>query len=135
MADLGEFLREAAHRRREAGVWDCCTMPAAWAIACGWRDPMAGWRGSYATEAEGENLIYDAGGLDALFARGFAEVGVPEAPPGDFRAGDVGVVEILGEQAGALYTGKRWGLVATRGMAFASLETECLVRVWRVANG
>lgn len=134
-ADLGEFLRAAASRRREAGVWDCCTMPAAWAEACGWGDLMADYRAAYASESEAEAIVSGAGGLLPLFCDAMAAAGVPELVDGEFLPGDVGVVELLGEQAGALYTGKRWALVASRGMAFASLDRDALVRVWRVGNG
>lgn len=134
MTALGEFLRDAAHRRREAGVWDCCTFPAAWAIEGGYPDPMAAWRGAYASETEAEQLIAEAGDLAALYARGMAEAGVPEAE-GDPQPGDIGIVQLLGEQAGAVYTGKRWALVADRGMAFASIDRGCIVRFWRVRHG
>lgn len=132
--DLGEFLRQSAARRREPGVWDCCTFPAAWAIANGCPDPMADWRGRYHTEAQALDLIADGGGLADLFTRGFSGAGVSPVE-GPFRAGDIGVVQLLGEQAGAVYTGKRWALVADRGMAFASIASEHIVRAWRVENG
>lgn len=134
MIDLGEFLRLSAARRREAGVWDCCTFPADWAISQDWADPMAAWRGRYSTEAGALDFIAEGGGLADLFAEGMAAANIPEAT-GDFQPGDIGVVQLLGEQAGAVYTGKRWALVADRGMAFASIEREHIVRAWRVANG
>lgn len=134
MIDLGEFLRVSAARRREPGVWDCCTFPAEWALANGWADPMAAWRGRYASEAEALDHIADGGSLADLFAGGMAAVGIPEAS-GPYEPGDIGVVQMFGEQAGAVYTGKRWALVANRGMAFASLDSESIVRAWRVANG
>lgn len=132
--DLGEFLRASAARRRVPGEWDCCTFPAAWAIANGFVDPMAEWRGRYETEGQALDLIADAGGLADLFVRGMAVANIPEAT-GDFQPGDIGVVQLLGEQAGAVYTGKRWALVADRGMAFASIANEHIVRAWRAANG
>lgn len=134
MIALGEFLRDTAGRRREAGVWDCCTFPAEWALSQGFADPMAAWRGRYASEAEAVDLIADGGGLAELFADGMAGAGIPEVS-GDFEPGDIGVVQLLGEQAGAVYTGKRWALVADRGMAFASVDRQYIVRAWRVANG
>lgn len=132
--DLGDFLRTSAARRRVPGEWDCCTFPAAWAIANGFADPMADWRGRYATETQALDLIAEAGGLADLFVRGMAAANIPEAT-GEFQPGDIGVVQLLGEQAGAVYTGKRWALVADRGMAFASIDRQYVVRAWRVANG
>jgi len=131
---LGEFLQESAARRRKPGVWDCCTFPAAWAIANGYPDFMADWRGRYETEAQALDLIAEAGGLADLFSAVLDEAGLTRVV-GDFEPGDIGVVQLLGEQAGAVYTGKRWALVADRGMAFASIASEHIVRAWRVANG
>lgn len=95
---------------------------------------MAEWRGRYATETQALDLIAEAGGLADLFVRGMAAANIPEAT-GDFQSGDIGVVQLLGEQAGAVYTGKRWALVADRGMAFASIDRQYIVRAWRAANG
>lgn len=95
---------------------------------------MADWRGRYRTEAQALDLIADGGGLVDLFLLGMAAAGVPEAH-GQPAAGDIGVIQLLGEQAGAVYTGKRWALVADRGMAFASIADRHIVRLWRVAHG
>lgn len=122
---LGEFLAEAARRRRIAGVWDCCTFPAEWAMRNGHPDPMAKWRG-YESETEAEHLIAEAGGLDVLFAEGLAGL---EAT--DLRAGDIGVIGVGAEQAGAVFTGKRWAIVLDRGLGFTSIEPEHVLRVWR----
>lgn len=134
MIALGEFLRESAARRREPGVWDCCAFPAAWAQANGFPDPMPGYRGAYATEAEAEAIIAQAGGLAELFSAALDGVGVPRAAA-PFAAGDIGVVELLGEQAGAVYTGVRWALVCDGGMSFAAVPDSRVVRAWRAGNG
>jgi len=134
MIDLGEYLRAAARRRRVAGVWDCAAFPADWVIANGYCDPLAAWRGRYDTEAGGLDLIADAGGLVPMFAAGLALAGVPPAS-GALQPGDVGVVQLGAEQAGAVFTGKRWALVADSGMAFASIEREHIAAAWRVRHG
>lgn len=95
---------------------------------------MAAWRGAYSSEPQALDMIADGGGLADLFSRGMAAAGVPEAQ-GQPAAGDIGVIQLLGEQAGAVYTGKRWALVADRGMAFASIADRHIVRLWRVAHG
>ena len=131
MIALGEFLRDAGGKGRVAGSWDCAAFPAAWAIERGYADPMARWRGAYDSESGALDLIDDAGGLASLFAVGMADAGIPELVEGEWSPGDIGVVEILGEQAGAIFTGQRWAFVAERGLAFATLDDEYVIRAWR----
>lgn len=135
MSALGEFLRDAGHKRRVAAEWDCAAFPAAWAIERGFVDPMAAWRGAYDTEEGAQALIERAGGLDVLFAAGMADAGVPEVEGANFEPGDIGVVRLLGEQAGAIFTGERWAFIAERGVSFATLDTGCVIRAWRAGNG
>lgn len=133
MPDLGAFLLAAGSRKRIAGVWDCCCLPCDWAIENGWPDPMAEWRGAYSTEEEGEALISDAGGLVTLFERGMGQAGLPRiAEP---RAGDVGVICLHDVEAGAIFTGKRWAVVADRGLGFGSVAPEAVLAVWSIARG
>lgn len=129
MTALGDFLRESASRRREAGVWDCCTFPAAWAMQCGAADPMADMRGAYATEADALRLIQNRGGLDGLFSDALEAVGWQrrDGPP---RPGDIGVVSLHGFDAGAIWTGERWALVADAGLVFAQLPDSATRGVW-----
>jgi len=134
MIALGEYLRTVAARRRKAGEWDCAAFPCDWAQANGFPDPMAAWRGRYSTEGEALDLIAEAGGLAELFAEGMEGAGLAPVD-GEFRPGDIGVVQLLGEQAGAVYTGERWALVADRGLAFATVGRKHIVRAWRVENG
>lgn len=94
---------------------------------------MADWRGAYASEAEAEALISDAGGLLALFSAGMASAGIPEAD--DPLEGDVGVVSLMGEEAGAIFTGKRWAFAAEKGIAASSLERAAVLKCWRVRLG
>ena len=133
--DLGEFLRDVAARRRKPGEWDCCTFPATWALACGWPDPMVAWRGAYDCEETAHAFIAGAGGLEFLFAKGMAAAGVPEVVGSDFEPGDIGVMQMIGEQAGAVYTGRRWAFVVARGMGFTPVEPEHIVKAWLVAHG
>lgn len=149
MTTLGDYLAAGGSRRRTAGAFDCCTFPADWAVLCGHPDPMAKWRGTYSTEAEAEDLIAAAadageglgrGGLEMLFKEGMWEAGIPEIDgsrnsggdvPPPFEMGDIAVVNIAGNEAGAIFTGKRWAFVPDRGLGFVSLDRECIVRAWR----
>lgn len=132
---LGGFLLGQGGKRREAGVFDCATLPADWAVANGWPDPMARWRGRYASEEDGEALVATAGGLLALFKDGFASIGLEhERDTTEWRQGDVGVVSAYGHEAGSIYTGRRWVLVAERGLAFISLDPPDVAGLWKVAR-
>lgn len=147
---LGEYLEQCGHRRRQEGVHDCCTFPAGWAMLCGHSDPMAKWRGEYSTEAEAEDFMARAarrgeglgrGGLEMLFAEGMWDAGIPEidigpqlAPGGPvegIEVGDIGLLSLAGNEAGGIFTGKRWAFVPDRGMGFVSLDRDCIVRAWR----
>lgn len=121
---LGEYLTEAARRKYAIGTWDCAVFPADWVMNNGHPDPLADWRGQYATDDFGEAGLIDlfADGADAA---GLAATDVP-------REGDVGIISLLGRQAGAIFTGRRWAVVAQRGLACASLSPDCVLRAWRV---
>jgi len=106
-------------------------MPAQWAIDNGWPDPMAHWRGAYDTEEGALALIRDAGGLAELFRCGMASAGIQERW-GDVQAGDIGVLIAGDIQTGAIFTGKRWAMVASRGLAVASVEDEAVSAAWSV---
>lgn len=134
MADLGKWLAGRAAMRRQAGVQDCCTLPGDWAIAAGWPDPMAEWRADYASDEEGHARIADAGSLLALFERGFASAGIARRS-GKIELGDVGLVEIGGLEAGAIFAGKRWAIVAQRGIGMVSLDPDYIAAVWAVGRG
>ncbi|GLT02720.1 hypothetical protein GCM10007897_41420 [Sphingobium jiangsuense] len=134
MADMAAFLLHAGQRRRVPNEWDCCAMPAAWAMECGWPDPMKYWRGAYSTEEMGLAFIKDAGGLVALFDCGMASAGIPRVD-GEPMEGDIGVLSVGEHQAGAVFTGKRWAMVADRGLAVASIDPACVLALWRVAHG
>lgn len=129
MADLGEFLRRGTGRTRQPGEWDCCAFPCAWALECGFPDPMRAWRGTYDTEQGGEDIATDAGGLVPLFEQGMAEAELPEAVA-PWQAGDVGVISLHGREAGAIFTGARWAFVSPRGLAFATLGDKAVLRAW-----
>lgn len=94
---------------------------------------MVAYRGAYDTDDEGEALTEQAGGLLVLFAPGMDAAGVPPATA-PWQAGDVAVVSLLGQQAGAIYTGARWAFVAPRGLAFVSLDDDCVLQGWGPAR-
>lgn len=124
---LGEYLIAASRKKHVYGVHDCCTFPADWIVANGWPDPMADWRGGYVDASAARD------GLAPLAASGLADVGMPLADVP--IEGDVGVISVFGQEAGAIFTGKRWALVAPRGLAFASADPSIVLKIWRVRRG
>lgn len=131
MTDLGAFLLAQGSKRRIPGVHDCATMPADWAMQNGWPDPMAAWRSAYDTEEDALRLITESGGLCAMFDAGMSSVGISRHR-GEPAPGDVGVIGIIGQSAGAIYAGKRWALVADRGLAFGYVPELAIQGLWRV---
>lgn len=134
MTDLGDFLIAAGQRRRVPNKWDCCAMPAQWAIENGHPDPMAHWRGAYSTEEEAERFIRDSGGLLALFDCGMTSAAVARRQ-GEPQPGDIGVLSVAGHEAGAIFTGRRWAFVAERGIGFASVDPAAILAAWEVTLG
>lgn len=133
MADLGAYLERVSGQAWESGLHDCCAFPADWAIECGRPDPMAAWRGTYATEDEALALIEEAGGLTALFAKGMAEAGIPTTRL--IETGTIAVIRIGDHEAGAVFTGKRWAFAALRGFACASIDPEHVGQAWAPLHG
>lgn len=104
-------------------------MPAQWAIDNGLPDPMVHWRGAYDTDAAAHDLMDAAGGLLALFRCGMASASIEERD-GTPQAGDIAVLSVSGHEAGGIFTGKRWCVVADRGLAFASVEDDAVLAAW-----
>lgn len=124
---LGDYLAEAARKKHVYGVHDCCTFPADWAVLNGWPDPMAEWRLGYINAAPAND------GLFPLFAAGMDGVGIPRTS--QVIEGDIGAVTIFGHEAGAIFTGRRWALVAPRGMAFTTADPSIVRAAWRICHG
>ncbi|MEC9018117.1 MAG: hypothetical protein VYC29_09410 [Pseudomonadota bacterium] len=126
MPDLGAYLTAVGGKPWIWGKADCCTFPADWLILCGLPDPMAKWRGAYDDEWSCAALIEDAGGLLSLWIEA---LGQPENLEPEM--GNVGVVQMWGHCAGAIFTGKRWAVRTTRGWAAASFAPADVLGAWR----
>ena len=124
---LGEYLTQAGRKKHVYGEHDCCTFPADWCIANGWPDPMEQWRAGYFDASPA------ADGLLPIFAAGMDGVGLPVVS--EPVAGCVGVISIFGHEAGAIFTGRRWSVVAPRGLAFVSADPSIALKIWRVLRG
>jgi hypothetical protein len=47
----------------------------------------------------------------------------------------VGVLSLLGAEAGAVFTGERWAFVGERGIGFTSVPDRAVMKAWAVARG
>lgn len=130
MVDLGKWLLANNHRPRVEGAWDCATMPGDWVIAAGYTDPIAKWRG-WDTEEGAQAIIEEAGGLVPLFDEGLFSVGIGRRY-GHAEVGDIAVLRIEGHEAGAIWTGQRFAIVAKRGIAYCSIDPDFVIAFWAV---
>lgn len=122
MMTLFDYLRDAGARPWVWGEHDCCCFPAGWVQTWGLGDPMAEWRGRYRDERGALRFVSRAGGLEALWQRGLASIGIH--PVNSLQPGDVGVIPAIGEgnvaiRVGAIFEGERWVSLAPSGIMCA----------------
>lgn len=108
------FAAITAEQPWSDGVQDCCMWPADWCVARWGVDPARSFRERYSTEAEAEALIAAAGSLVELVRPHMAFLTQKEAPDD----GDVGVIEVLGRQTGAVRAGDKWAFRTRAGIGF-----------------
>jgi len=119
---LGAFLADAATRPWVWGEHDCCAMPARW----------AGVVLPYRSEAEADELIAAAGGLERLWVDVAGDAIEPVL--GDPEPGDVGIITALSPdreviEIGAIWNGRRWSFVPRSGGVAAASATA--LSIWR----
>lgn len=130
MSRLGDYLTRVAIRRRVPGEWDCCTFAANWIVELGFPDPMAAFRGTYSTDEQASLLMEAAGGMVPLIAPTMDALFERTSEPSE---GDVGVARLFNEEAGCIFSGKRWAFVLNRGMGLQQLPPESLLAIWKVS--
>lgn len=131
---LSEYIKSLGRARRIDGEHDCCTFPANWAVFLGYQDPMKAWRFSYSTENEAMDIIHEAGGLVSLFDDGMKSANIARRH-GEPVYGDIGVIKIGEHEAGAIFGGQRWAIVAERGIAFVSIDPDYISAIWALSDG
>jgi hypothetical protein len=115
----------------EYGVADCCTFACDWVLAIRGVDPMADWRGRYASRVGVTRKIMERGGMIECVSAEMKAAGLEETifP----QPGDVGLVRQVydGDERImlAIKTARGWACKGERGLVVAPLET---VRAWRV---
>lgn len=135
---LSAFLDEAAGWSHAWGEHDSMLLIADWMVRATGRDPAAAWRGRYRTALGARRIIKREGGKTALLQAAFDAAGCARRiHPGEARAGDVGLVEVLTacgkiEPAGAICGGALWMVQGVRGLIAGPVEA---VAAWRPAIG
>lgn len=126
---LGDFL-SAPLPEWDWRAHDCCRWVDRWAQTRGRTSPIKALGLRYSTERGALLTIRRGGGLMALWSRGMAAVGVPEAD--EPQPGDVAVIRretVCGlDEAMAIRVGKRWASLAIRGLEIGPAEP---LKVWR----
>ena len=106
-------------------------MPASWAVANGHPDFAELWR-DVTEPMTCDAAAAEGGGLLALWDRDIGD-GLPST--GSPARGDIGVVEALGFEAGAIFTGERWAIQGPRTIHFLAPDQVRLLKAWRVTHG
>jgi hypothetical protein len=90
---LPAFIKASAEAGFVYGRHDCLLWLADWAVANGWPDPAAAWRGRYATALGCRRLVNREGGMMSIAVKGCRSAGLPrlacleQMRPGDIVVG------------------------------------------------
>lgn len=121
---LADYIGRTAKAGWQWGVIDCTTWAADWIVLRTGIDPMAHWRGQYASEAEAEAILAETG----LIERWDAESGLPRQD--EPMVGDAGVIDMRGQDTMALCLGGgRWAFRHPEGVGVVRVEPKA---VWAV---
>lgn len=126
---LDALVRERLPQPFAWGTHDCCTWAADAVQAVTGDDPMAAWRGSYASQEAAEAVI-GPGGLSAHVAHVMALYGAPECPPRLAQRGDVVMVEVGNETLCGVVVGTSVLITGTERMCRVPMRR--VVRAWAV---
>jgi hypothetical protein len=122
--DLPRFLDDIALAGWQWGERDCLLWLGLWSRELTGIDGGAEWRGRYRTALGCTRVLKRSGGMVACIKRGADVAGLArvETP----QAGDIGLVPVLTNrgvgEAGAIFTGKRWALLTSRGIMTTPAE-------------
>jgi hypothetical protein len=111
------------------GEHDCVSFAADAAQAVTGADPIAPWRGSYASEEEGDRIL-GPDGLEAFVARFLADFGAREIPPARAQRGDWVLLTIGNQALCGVCLGATIAAPGQRGLAFVPARKA--VRAWAV---
>lgn len=118
--DLGAYVQRTATLPWQWGAQDCTIWVADWCLIRWGIDPAARYRGRYDDEA----------GALTLISAGLLETINPEIPlrrMDDPAEGDIGVIEIMGRQVAAIWSGRHWLFRTPRGIGMTSRSA---IAIW-----
>lgn len=110
-----EFIARYAERQFEWGD-DCLTFIADWWQANHGIDPIAKYRGTYATDQQKNRILVLSGGIVRLTARQARRAGANRASA-PYREGDFGIVS--DRKVGGIFDGEYWVMRSPQGLAFS----------------
>lgn len=126
---LAQYFAERQARPFEWGAHDCMTFAADAVIMLTGRDPIAQWRGAYATEAEGDAIV-GPDGLLAFVSRMMGEFGAPECPVELAQRGDWAMVSVGNLLCAGVVTGAFVAAPGARRLAHVPLRRA--VAAWAI---
>lgn len=118
---LAAFFAERAARPFAWGEHDCMTFAADAVMMLTGRDPIARWRGAYASEGDG-NAIVGSDGLLAFVARAMEDFGAPECPVPHAQRGDWAMIEVGNMLSAGVVTGAFVAAPGLRRLAHVPLR-------------
>lgn len=126
---LAEFFAARQAQPFAWGAQDCVSLAADAALAITGRDPLAAYRGRYASEDEAYRLVGEEG-LVAFVGRLMAEFGAPECEVREAQRGDWAMVSVGNQFCTGVVIG---GFVAAPGARrIAHVPLRRAVAAWAV---
>ena len=110
------------------GTHDCLSFACDVVQLLTGKDPLATWRGTYATEAEAHAIMEPAGGLEGFAATGLAAAGLAECDPRFVHRGDPVMIKVGNETLMGVVTGTAVATPGLDGLRFAPRWT--IQRAW-----
>lgn len=126
---LAQLFAERQSRSFEWGEHDCMTFAADAVVMLTGRDPIARWRGAYATEKEGDAIV-GPDGLLAFVSRVMAEFGAPECPVELAQRGDWAMVAVGNMLSAGVVTGAFVAAPGVRRLAHVPIRRA--VAAWAI---
>lgn len=116
---LERYLTRTWEEPFEWGKRDCTLWPANWWVARYGEDPAAPYRGRYSTREEADALT----GSDLIATIDGCIFQHRRKTP---RRGDIGVVEVIGKELAAIFTGSHWAIKTEAKMLLIKREPKAI---------
>ncbi len=129
---LPEFWLSLEKKRFGWGVHDCLLFAADALVVQGRPDAAAPYRGTYASAAEADDVISQAGGFIDLFEAACDAVGVGHVD--EWTPGAVAVVSPINNASmtvGAMWSGRDWWFTSMRGIGAVTPDRMKVISTWR----